>query len=192
MKVLFLGYIDSPLVDFVRSGDDLVASGARLSDEAFVGYDFLISYGYRYIIREQVLKLFGERAINLHISYLPWNRGADPNLWSWIEDTPKGVTIHRLDKDVDTGDILIQEEVLFTGTETLRETYSILRSRIEELFRKHWREIRSGTLKGTPQVGAGTYHRRADSDGFCLTRGWDTPVSECRRLKRASTTAVRE
>ena len=52
------------------------------------------------------------RAINLHISYLPWNRGADPNLWSAV-GMPKGVTIHYINDGFDTGDILFQKAILF-------------------------------------------------------------------------------
>ncbi|MCL0081308.1 hypothetical protein M1N64_03665 [Peptococcaceae bacterium] len=47
---------------------------------------------------------FQGRAINLHISFLPWNRGADPNFWSFIENAPVGVSIHYLDEGIDTGD----------------------------------------------------------------------------------------
>ena len=46
------------------------------------------------------------------MSYLPWNRGADPNFWSILEDTPKGVTIHIMDESIDTGDILYQKDPL--------------------------------------------------------------------------------
>ena len=40
------------------------------------GFTFLVSYGYRHILRKNVLDLFPDRAVNLHIAYLPWNRGA--------------------------------------------------------------------------------------------------------------------
>lgn len=46
--------------------------------------------------------------MNLHISYLPWNKGADPNFWSCIDGTPAGVTLHHIDAGVDTGDIIAQ------------------------------------------------------------------------------------
>jgi len=54
--------------------------------------DFIISYGYRHIITPDIIdamsdKVRGDRIINLHISYLPYNRGSDPNLWSWLNDT---------------------------------------------------------------------------------------------------------
>jgi len=36
---------------------------------------------------------------------------ADPNVWSFIEKTPKGVSIHYLDAGIDTGDIIAQKLV---------------------------------------------------------------------------------
>lgn len=93
MRVLFLGPDDSPLLDWLRDRGECVlqtaeeVSADRVKDRSF---DFLVSYGYRHIIRQAVLDHFPDRAVNLHISYLPWNRGADPNLWSFFDDTPKG------------------------------------------------------------------------------------------------------
>ena len=59
---------------------------------------FGVSYRYRKIIRQDIIDYFEGKLINMHIAFLPWNKGADPNLWSYIDNTPKGVTIHRIDK----------------------------------------------------------------------------------------------
>ena len=47
--------------------------------------------------------------INLHISYLPYNRGSYPNYWSFKENTPNGVSIHHIDDGIDTGPVLVQK-----------------------------------------------------------------------------------
>ena len=39
--------------------------------------------------------------VNLHISYLPFNRGSHPNYWSFVENTPKGVSIHEIDEQIE-------------------------------------------------------------------------------------------
>ena len=39
------------------------------------------------------------------LSYLPFNRGKNPNVWSIIESTPCGATIHKIDEKIDTGKI---------------------------------------------------------------------------------------
>jgi len=80
----------------------------------------LVSYRYKYIIPPQVLADFHPKfRLNLHISYLPWNKGADPNLWSFIDNTLKGVTIHSLDNGLDTGDIAFQKRMFFSPNDTL-------------------------------------------------------------------------
>ena len=50
----------------------------------------LVSFGYRFILPGDLLARFPDRAVNLHIAYLPWNRGAHPNVWSAYEGTPAG------------------------------------------------------------------------------------------------------
>ena len=52
--------------------------------------DWIVSYGYKHIIRADVLALVSGRVINLHISYLPWNRGYHPNVWSFTTTRQKG------------------------------------------------------------------------------------------------------
>ena len=71
----------------------------------------MVSYGYRKIVLADVIDKMAGEIINLHISYLPWNRGANPNFWSFIDDTPKGVTIHEMSADLDKGRILCQKEL---------------------------------------------------------------------------------
>lgn len=45
------------------------------------------------------------------MSYLPYNKGTHPNYWSFIENTPKGVMIHEIDKGIDTGNIIVQKKI---------------------------------------------------------------------------------
>ena len=52
-------------------------------------FDLIISYGYNKIINERYLKKLIRPPINLHISYLPYNRGSHPNFWSFVDKTPQ-------------------------------------------------------------------------------------------------------
>jgi methionyl-tRNA formyltransferase len=181
MSVLFLGPPDSLVLDFLKSTEADVAQTLDPLDEVFFDRtpaDFLVAHGYRHIIRQNVLDRFPRRAVNLHIAYLPWNRGADPNLWSFIEKTPKGVSIHYLDAGVDTGDIIAQKLVEFEAGETLRTSYARLQAEIAQLFAEHWSRIRAGTCHAVKQTGAGSFHRVADRArvAHLLAQGWDTPI----------------
>ncbi|MEK7775438.1 MAG: formyltransferase family protein [Candidatus Zixiibacteriota bacterium] len=185
--ILFLGPDDSPLLQWLReSGETVVHTAERINHEFLQRHNigFLVSFGYRHIIKKDMLDLLPGRAINLHISLLPWNRGADPNLWSWVDNTPKGVTIHYLDEGVDTGDIIYQKEVLFDpAKETLASSYATLQSEIVALFKAHWQEIKSGACPRIPQRGVGSTHRVKDKEPLAsiLNEGWDTSVSLLRK-----------
>jgi len=180
MKILYLGVYRPDIIDFISSfNDQVIHKDTPISDESeYCDVDFIISYGYRYILKSNLLRKFSKRVINLHISLLPWNRGADPNLWSFLEDTPKGVTIHYIDEGIDTGDILAQQEIQSDPEDTLRTSYERLSRAIETLFKIVWLNIRDRRLKGIPQPEGGSFHRLNDRINYeyLLTEGWDTPV----------------
>lgn len=149
-----------------------------------------VGYGYRHILGREIIEALDGRIVNLHLSALPWNRGADPNFWSFFDDTPKGVTIHRVDAGVDTGvdtgDILARRWVRFGGGETLASSHNRLHSEIDALFATVWGDIRAGTARARKQIGAGSRHRRRDRQIFMklLPDGWDTRVATVERLGR--------
>lgn len=181
MNILLLGPSRPELITFMISSGDTVTQweGSLSADMEIVkGSDFLVSYGYRKIIRKPVLDLFINRAINLHISYLPYNRGADPNLWSFLDDTRKGVTIHYMLPEVDAGEILVQREVTMSPEDTLITSYERLTGSIESLFKEYWPAIRAGKQRSVPQPTGGSSHLLCERETIAhlLMNGWDTPV----------------
>lgn len=167
MKVLFLSNnlpITNPLYQWlcvVEGADNIILWDemitADLFEVALYGIEFIVSYNYKYIIRNDVLSMFPDRIINLHTSMLPWNRGASPNLWSFIEDTPKGVTIHFIDDGLDTGNILIQKQLFFNEhEETLETSYQKLHTAIQTLFYEHWENIKNGEIQSKKQFSCHT------------------------------------
>jgi methionyl-tRNA formyltransferase len=141
-------------------------------------YDFLISYGYRYLIDSELINFFNGNAINLHISYLPWNKGSDPNLWSFLEDTPKGVTIHKLDDELDTGDIICQKKIFFNDNHTLKSSYEILQNEMVKIFINNWEGIKFNKILTKKQVGRGSFHKQIDKNIYqnFLLEGWETKI----------------
>tara|TARA_Y100001958_G_C21248715_1_gene581903 strand:- start:26004 stop:26573 length:570 start_codon:yes stop_codon:yes gene_type:complete len=185
MNILLLGPKNSLIINFLESCNDSVTQVSKKINEDYVksnNFNFLISYGYRYIIDEKVLKLFKNNAINLHISLLPYNRGSDPNFWSFIDNTPKGVSIHLIDKGIDTGDILFQKEVFFKSkNETLHTTYETLQKTIQNLLIEKWLLIKNGQYKLSKQIGFGSYHNSNDKNkyNYLLEKdGWNTKISK--------------
>ena len=89
----------------------------------FKKFDLIVSYTYRYIIKLDIIELYKNRIVNIHNSYLPFNKGTSPNLWSIIDNTPKGVTIHFVNDKIDDGDIITQQLVEFDYNDTLCSSY---------------------------------------------------------------------
>lgn len=183
MKILFLGRPDSPVIEIMRTAQDEVVQTEEKLSPSFIEegkFDFLVSHGYWYILKRETLALFPGRAINLHISLLPWNRGIAPNLWSFVEGTPKGVTIHYIDEGVDTGDIIAQQTIMFSEDETLSSSYSRLQFAICKLFAENWYSIRSFDCGRQKQVGVGSLHTLKERQKFeqFLPLGWETPVND--------------
>ncbi len=187
MKVLILGKYSLSISSCIEKLEAEVHYGHNnplsLINLKSQKYDFIVSYGYRHIIPENITRYMHKRIINLHISFLPWNRGADPNLWSWLDDTPKGVTIHFIDEGVDTGDIIVQERISFP--EEVREwnletTYRCLSVHIEKLFACWWKFIATNKVEPMQQIGGGSAHKIQDKEQYShlLTQGWSTPVKQ--------------
>jgi methionyl-tRNA formyltransferase len=125
--------------------------------------DIGISVFFGYILRPNFLEIFPAGVINLHPAYLPYNRGAYPNVWSIVEDTPAGVTLHYVDDGVDTGDIIAQREIPVEPIDTGETLYRRLEKACVELFKETWPLIRSGQSPRFPQrKDEGTYHRISD------------------------------
>jgi len=162
----------------------LLSSTGKKSEREIVkcNPDFIISFGYRYIIPYSIVRRYYRKAINVHISYLPWNRGASPNLWSFVDDTPKGVTIHYIDKGIDTGDILLQKEFTFDDKLTLRQTHKALVREGWHLLFSNFDSLLRGEIPAKKQP---RYHSVAESEELaeCLPSGWDTEAGTVRGLK---------
>ena len=114
MNVMLLGNTSANvrvLNSMENRGCDVTFADHKLVDHIGNEFDLIVSYGYRHILSSSFLTFCNCPVVNLHISYLPFNRGAHPNFWSFFDDTEKGVSIHLVDGGIDTGPILFQKKV---------------------------------------------------------------------------------
>lgn len=186
MKLLFLGPENS-VYRFLYDNHHVTRIEEKLNADLMdKDYDLVISYGYRHIIKSPIIDMYRGKIINLHISYLPYNRGADPNLWSILSDTPKGVTIHHLDEGLDTGRIIRQREIYITKEDTLFSSYNKLGVQMLLLFETFFTEfVRTNNIPyGTVQdEGNATLNRTKDKNIFFkhFPDGWHTSVYDAKR-----------
>lgn len=121
------------------------------------------------IFPRALLELPAHGCINLHASLLPRYRGAAPIQAALIGGERRtGVTTMRMDEGLDTGPILLQEEVDITPDETAGELAERLASRGADLVIRTLEGLEQGVVKPRPQNDAdATLARRLRrSDGI--------------------------
>ena len=162
------------LISFLSKKGKVNWTNEKLNVVEVAQYDWIVSYGYRHIINQQIIDASKNPIINLHISYLPFNRGAHPNYWSFKDNTLKGVTIHFIDKGVDTGPILLQKKCTFTKKDTLATSYLKLKSEVEGLFYASFDKIISNKIIAIQQKSQGTFHKKSD---LPIEIDWNTNIN---------------
>ena len=75
--------------------------------------DILFLLWWPNIIPKEIIFAVKIGVINLHNSYLPWNRGKHPYYWSIVDNNQYGVTIHFINLGIDQGDIFLDRSVSF-------------------------------------------------------------------------------
>ena len=74
--------------------------------------DLIVVFSMSQLLRDEILKIPSLGVINLHPSYLPSYRGANPDFWQYYDmEMRPGVTVHYLDSGEDTGDIIFQDRI---------------------------------------------------------------------------------
>jgi len=90
--------------------------------------------------------------INLHASLLPQYRGAAPINWAIINgEKETGVTTFKLQHEIDTGNILLQEKIPIKPDETAGELHDEVMEAGAGLLLQTIDELIKGSLKETPQ-----------------------------------------
>ena len=90
--------------------------------------------------------------INLHASLLPQYRGAAPINWAIINgEKETGVTTFKLQHEIDTGNILMQESILIGENETAGELHDKMKSIGASVLLKTVNGLANGELKEVPQ-----------------------------------------
>lgn len=127
--------------------------------------DIAFSVLFDYVVKPEFISLFPRGVINLHPALLPFNRGQYPNVWSILDGTPSGTTLHYIDAGIDTGDIIAQRKVEVEPVDTGESLYRKLERASLDLIKETWPAIESGTAPRLRQGGEkGTYHRTRDVD----------------------------
>lgn len=129
----------------------------------------IITSGYPYLVKKNCFDLV-EIALNLHISFLPYGRGLIPNVWSFYENYPSGISIHLLSSKFDEGNILLQRRVNFRNLKkhTLKTTHDYLIQQLNKMFKISCEKILSKKIVSFHQnkyiKNYTRYHTRQESN----------------------------
>lgn len=156
------------ILDILSLPEEAIIDGSELCDEATVSKikacqpDIILCIFWALLLPEKIISIPPKGCINFHCSYLPYNKGKNPNVWPIIDQTPAGVTLHYIDTGIDSGDIITQQRVAVTSTDTAKTLYHKLERAFITLFTQTWPSIKDGTNLRLPQEGEGTFHYAKD------------------------------
>ena len=128
--------------------------------------DLGLSIFFAYIFKQEFIDIFPRGIINLHRSYLPYNRGMYTNVWGIIDRTPTGATLHYVNAGIDTGPILFRKELSDEPHDTGETLYRKQEELCIKLFKSSWPIIKNEPypLLTLVSESMGTYHTAKDVD----------------------------
>lgn len=119
--------------------------------------DLICVVAYGKILPQELLDIPKYGCVNVHGSLLPEYRGAAPIQWAVLNgDKKTGVTTMFMNAGMDTGDMILKEEVEIGEDETTGELWDRLKTIGANLLIKTVKEIENGTVTRTKQPEEGT------------------------------------
>ena len=119
--------------------------------------DLICVVAYGKILPQEILDIPKYGCVNVHGSLLPQYRGAAPIQWAILNgDTKTGVTTMFMNAGMDTGDMILKEEVQIGDDETTGELWNRLKIIGARLLVETVKKIEDGTVERTPQPEEGT------------------------------------
>lgn len=151
---------DIPVLDPTKLNEHFLTEYAKLIKEKNISIALVASYGR--ILPEAILTVTKEGMINIHPSLLPKYRGPSPLPTAILDDEKNtGVTIMKVDKEMDHGAILAQEKTIITEWPTYEDFETIMAQKGAEMAVKVMQEIAAGKAKEVEQDHAhATYTRK--------------------------------
>lgn len=145
--------------------------------------NFIISSGYPFKIKPEIIKKFKNKIFNLHATFLPWGKGIGTTFFSFLLNQPTGASIHVIDHSFDTGDLIIRKYLKANQKDTTRTFYAKLLNTTEKISLKYLPFILSNKVKFHPQnkfIENPPYFSRFEFEKVIqiLPSGYDTNIKQ--------------
>jgi methionyl-tRNA formyltransferase len=136
--------------------------------------------------------------VNLHPSYLPFNKGWHTASYALLyPQYPYGATLHMMTEDLDSGPIIHQKKIDILPEDTADSLYKRCMALEFEVFKEAWPALRDFTYKLQFQPGGGTRHNKKDLVKYQEIDHWPANIKDCnelliRQLRALTTNDVHE
>lgn len=131
--------------------------------------DLIVVAAYGQILSEEFLAIPKHFCMNLHSSLLPKHRGAAPINWAIINgDKETGVTIMKIAKELDSGDILLAAKTPIKETDDAQTLHDTLAEMGASLILETISLLEQNSLTFTPQddLQSSYAHKLKKTDGL--------------------------
>ena len=133
---------------------------------------FVVAYGQ--ILPDRILNAAKLYPLNVHFSLLPKYRGATPVNTALLNgDEITGTTLMIMDRELDTGDIVYQEECGIMKDDNATSLFEKLIDLSVKMVDDNWDDICSGKITRTPQPDVATYTKLIKKSDLLLDLNLD-------------------
>ncbi|MFC5801989.1 methionyl-tRNA formyltransferase [Streptomyces formicae] len=163
-----------------RPGDEELLGALRDA-----GPDLIVANNWRTWLPPEIFDLPPHGTLNVHDSLLPAYAGFSPLIWALINGEKEvGVTAHRMDGELDMGDILLQRAVPVGPKDTATDLFHRTVGLIGPIVTDALELIASGRAVWTPQDRSRSsfFHKRSVEDS---RMDWTWPAEDLERFVRA-------
>ena len=124
--------------------------------------DIVFSLKYDKIFNNKIIKT--KKCFNFHPAPLPKYRGWGLMSWLIINNERKaGVSLHEIDNEVDTGDIIEVREFLISNEDTAETIFDRTEITLVKMFKDWYKDLLCGNFQSVPQkANEGKQYRKSD------------------------------
>lgn len=147
--------------------------------------DLIVANNWRTVLPPEIFDLPAHGTLNIHDSLLPAYAGFSPLIWALLNDEREvGVTAHRMNAELDAGDVLLQRAVPVGARDTVTDLFRRTVDLITPVVHESLGLIASGRAEWIPQdrSRASFFHKRSLEDSRI---DWTWPAEDLERLIRA-------
>jgi len=143
-----------------------------------------ISDRTKFLISEEYVGNARFLMINTHPSLLPFHKGSLPVFWSTLLGSVLGITLHKIEPGLDSGDIILQQQIHYDEGMTFMEVHSIARLTIIDNLKSLLSKVSQGDpVHSYPQSPSISSHHLLKDGNALLSKlplKWHTTIRDAR------------